>query len=98
VIIKHYLETRYPVLKLNQVIYKLGKVPDTDYHDSQSVHLRTGQKQIAPAQFNVMFFGAKCPISACCGMPLCLTLCGLTATFKLNCMSGKQIGHFNPQI
>lgn len=46
--------TRYPVLKENQVQFKIGKVPESSH--AESLHL-PGQRQVYAKQFNVVFYG-----------------------------------------
>jgi hypothetical protein len=97
-VFKEYIFRRYPVLKEHQVQFKIGKVPDTE---RQSVHMPT-QLQVPAAQFNVVFFGPRCPLSKCCKLSLCLCICGLTGTAKVNCMAtagaggGAILSHYNP--
>jgi len=100
-IIRAFLHSRYPVLLERGVQFKIGKVVEPD--NEHSLHLST-QAAVRAAQFNVVFYGQTCPLSKCCRLSLCLQICGITGTAKINCMAtagsggGALLSHYNPQL
>jgi len=96
-VIKAFLVSRFPELK--DVLFKIGKV--TDPAHEHSLHLES-QAQVHAAQFNIVFYGQSCPLSKCCRLSLCICICGITGTAKINCMatagsgSGALLSHYNP--
>jgi hypothetical protein len=100
-VIRAFLHARYPVLQERGVLFKIGKVVEPD--NEHSLHLTT-QTTVRAAQFNVVFYGPVCPLSKCCRLSLCLQICGLTGTAKINCMATAGSGgcallsHYNPQL
>lgn len=100
-IIRAFLHARYPVLQQRGVQFKVGKVVEPD--NEHSLHLNT-QASVRAAQFNVVFYGQTCPLSKCCRLSLCLQICGVTGTAKVNCMAtagsggGALLSHYNPQL
>ena len=104
-IIKDFFLTRYPTLQQEGVQFKIGKVNDREYSNEGSLHLAS-QVHVKAQQFNVVFYGQHCPISKCCRLSLCLCICGITGTAKINCMAsaatsngegGALLSHYNPQ-
>lgn len=98
-IITQFLLTKYPILSERQVQFKIGKVQDQDFQ--QSLHLPS-QMHVHGQQFNIVFYGQSCPLSRCCRLSLCLSICGVTASVKINCMAstgneGGTLSHYNPQ-
>lgn len=41
-IIRDFVMKKYPILKEKQVLYKIAKVADQEYHDEASLHLPNG--------------------------------------------------------